>query len=269
MTDVTKAVNPFTDIEIYCMKIDNFKIIKEIGEGSTGKIYMAEYIKTGDIYALKIMKATHIENVTRSLKLSSDFNHPNLMKYYGYFFQKYYDKLYIICILEYIEGKDLHQLYRRSISDINLPEIICHVISGLQYIHDLGIIHRDIKLENIIVTNKGDVKIIDYDFLIKIGEDIDICGTPYYIAPEVIEGININEKSDIWSLGVAIYLILVGDYPFDAENSTDLFVKITKNKFHEYLIPDSYRLLLKAMLEKDPNKRISLADIITILKRML
>ncbi len=271
MSNRQKYNDSFTDVEIYCMKLDKFKLIKELGKGSIGRIYMAEYIQTGRIYALKFIKSKYGKYVINGLKVSTSFDHPNLMKFYGYFLQNHKGELYIISIIEYIEGLDLHQIYKkRSISYIYtiLPTVFCQVISGLQYIHSLGVIHRDIKLENIIVNRNNMVKIIDYDFLVQIGDNIDYSGTPFYIAPEIIQGLHTSEKADIWSLGVTIYTILVGDYPFDSENDLELFMKIENNNLNEYLIPRPYRTLIKGMLEKDPNKRISLADSFKLLKRL-
>lgn len=257
----------FTDDELYCMTLKDFKIIKKIGDGSIGNIYKAEY--KDNIYALKFIYPKYTKTVYRGLLLSKDLHHPNLMKFYGHFVDIIDNERYIITILEYIEGSDLHTIYSTK-SNLYirtvLPTIITQVGNGLKYIHSLGIIHRDIKLENIVVTNNNQVKIIDYDFMIKIGDSIDRCGTPYYVSPETIEGVWIDSKSDIWSLGVVIYCILVGDYPFDGDTDEELFDNICFNSVDTTKLPKKYKILVSNMLEKNPIKRIGLDEVLEMVK---
>ena len=258
----------FDDVELYCMTLNHFTIIKEIGTGSIGKVYMAKYNKTDHIYALKFIGTNHSNNVLEELKLSKEFSHPNLMKTYGYFLENCDNNLYIIAILEYINGMDLHDIYSRK-SNLYiltiLPSVISQVISGLKYIHSFGIIHRDIKLENIIIDTDGVAKIVDYDFITKSPNN-ECCGTPYYISPEVINGAVPDHKSDIWALGVLIYTILVGDYPFDGNSDQDLYDSIAIDRLTDYKIPKIYRSLVKQLLEKDPSKRIELSDALVVIK---
>lgn len=141
-------------------------------------------------------------------------------------------------------------------------------MEGLKYCHSKNILHRDIKLDNILLTSEGDVKICDFGVskLVKPGEIMtEQCGTPAYIAPEVFENKGYEGYcSDIWSAGVVLYAMLYGTVPFKASNMSELQKQITKGspQFKEGEISNESLSLLKGILEKEPSKRLSINEIL-------
>ena len=241
-----------------------------IGEGGFGKVTTIIHKKTGQLRAMKLIKKSaefgfdEVENLML-------LNHPNIMKLYEYFFEK--DNIYII--MEYIRGDELFNkinevhVFSEEVSAI----IIKSILQGIAYCHSLGIIHRDIKPENILVPTGGVnvdytlLKIIDFgaSVLKKGGKKITFrFGTPYYIAPEVLKQ-SYDEKCDVWSIGVILYLLLIGSPPFDGENDSEIWKKIINEEINysdpkfKNLSPESKDLLQKLLI-KNPEKRLSASE---------
>ena len=241
-----------------------------IGEGGFGKVTTIIHKKTGQLRAMKLIKKSKefgFDEVENLMLL----NHPNIMKLYEYFYEK--DNIYII--MEYIRGDELFNKINEvhTFSEEVAAIIIKSIFQGIAYCHSLGIIHRDIKPENILVPT-GSVnidytllKIIDFgaSVLMKEGKKITFrFGTPYYIAPEVLKQ-SYNEKCDVWSTGVILYLLLVGSPPFDGDNDSEIWKKIINDEIN-YSSPQFKSLspeaidLLKKLLIKNPDKRLSASE---------
>jgi len=253
------------------LTLKDFELIGKIGEGSIGAIFKAKYIQNKSIYALKIIKnIKNIKDRIEGLELSKKFNHPNVIRSYGYFIDEYKGKLCIISVLEYIEGTDLYDISITAHRNVRnkLSHIILQLVYGLNYIHSFNVVHRDIKLENIMLTKNDNIKIIDFDFIIKEKDNtgVNICGTPYYIAPEILKNNMGGKPCDIWALGVVIYVLLTNFYPFEEEGLEDLYNSILNDAIDLKYIPNIYKNLISGTLEKDPRKRYTLKEMIINLK---
>ena len=240
----------------------------DIGEGGFGKVKTIIHKKTGQLRAVKCIKKSKEFNLDEIENLML-LNHPNILKLYEYFYD---EKENIYIITEYIRGEELfnkiQQVHRFNEEEAAI--IIKSVLQAITYCHSRGIIHRDLKPENILIptgSSKIDytlLKIIDFGASVLKKDDGKISfrfGTPYYIAPEVLQE-SYNEKCDVWSIGVILYLLLVGQAPFDGEDDGAICQKIVSEEVN-YNIKRIKELssesvdLMKKLLEKNPDKRIS------------
>ena len=249
----------------------NFKMSKKLGEGRFSIVKLATHSLTNQEVAIKILDKTKISNlqdkerINREIKIMKKINHFNITKLYTIIETKYI----IYLVQEYVQGKELND-YLYSKGKLPEPEacqFFHQIISGLSYLHHLGIAHRDFKPENILLTNDNKIlKIIDFGLgnLYKKGQLLKTgCGSPCYIPPEMIKEEKYNaEKSDIWSTGIILYLMLCGHLPFYEEDNQLMYDKIIKGEYDipKFLSNDA-KDIIKKILEVDPKKRINFDEI--------
>lgn len=253
------------------VKLKDFAIIDVLETGSIGNVFISKYRKTKRIYVLKIVKAKNVNVVTRGYRLSMILNHSNVGKCYGYFYDKINGKKSVICINEYIHGQDLYDSmnnveFYKTLSCADFCHIFLQISNGLKYIHDNKLVHRDIKLENVIITDDFKIKIIDYDFLIleSDAKKEKSCGTASYSSPEMFTG-GYNRSTDVWSLGVLFFAVLAKAYPFDGEDNYEIINNIMEKEPDYSYIDDLFVNLIKGMLNKNVSKRLSIDNVIYIL----
>lgn len=253
-----------------------YKILKLLGKGSFGKVYMASQVLTNRVVAIKCLEKKLVREESRRNKIMHELlmiktlsGHPNITQIYEVF----ENKKYFFFVMEYASGGDLLQKMKQ---DGKLPEkeargIFVQLLRGLKYIHGHKILHRDIKLDNILLTKiDGQIKAKICDFGVSrfISSDEIIteqCGTPAYIAPEIISKNGYSGYSaDIWSLGVLLYAMVMGAMPFKAQNIDSLHLKIKERdcEMEDPEVSPEAIDLINSMLQVDPKKRISLSDII-------
>ena len=129
---------------------------------------------------------------------------------------------------------------------------------GVKYLHGVGICHRDLKLENILIDDRNNVKIIDFGFSVCTAEKLRMfCGTPSYMAPEIIQKKEYQgQKTDIWALGIILFVMLTGNFPFKGQTEKELFGKIKRGMFHmPETLPFEAKCIITRMLTVDPGKR--------------
>ena len=252
-----------------------YKKIKDLGSGSYGSVYKAKNIIMENTVAIKMIEKVQ-ENMIDDMEIKNEINilktlsHPNIVKIYEFFDTA----LYYYLVTEYCKKGELFAYITNVYNERQLAVLFYQVFSGLCYLHEKKILHRDLKLENLMISEiekdvvSGEeyfwIKIIDFGTA-KIFEknktEKAVIGSSYYIAPEVLKQ-KYNEKCDTWSVGVILYMTLVGVAPFDGKTDDDIIkrIKIGKyNKTTERFVKHSEEVkdLVSKLLEKNIEKRLS------------
>ena len=236
----------------------NYEFISMLGHGAFGKVRLYRDKNYKDLlFAIKTLKKEGIPqyqfNLLKSeVSILSDLDHPNIVKYFGTFEDDYY----IHILMEYLKGHDLNKIIAlkkyTKFEEKDMAKIIEQLLKALSFIHSKQIVHRDIKPENILFNNKKDystLKLIDFG-LATTKRDKKHVGTPLFMSPEMVNGESCP-KSDIWAVGIIVYLMLTGTYPFkvdqDDENNNEenndnsnniLYEKIKKKDYDRNILLD-------------------------------
>ena len=265
-------------IGVHTEKIDKYyQFIKELGHGAYGHVYRVQSISTGDVYACKKFDKKLLKNKKR-LKTEIDLlratDHPNIIKLY----ETFEDKHHLYLIMEECNGGELFQRLamnaknNKMYTEKDAARIMKQILEAVNYLHYHGVCHRDLKPENILLSSMNEfsqLKLIDFG-LSKVLKTIDDImngevGTLYYMAPEVILG-NYNEKCDVWSCGVILYIMLSGNPPFYSKNEDILKDKIC-NMTYNFDLPAFSRISEDAkdlirQIFVDSEQRPTISDIL-------
>ncbi|KAK5138384.1 hypothetical protein LTR08_003445 [Meristemomyces frigidus] len=242
----------------------NFQLGDCLGKGASGAVYRALNWSTGETVAIKQVSIANLNKpelnvIMQEIDLLKNLHHPNIVKYHG--FVNSPDALYII--LEYCENGSLHSICKNfgKFPENLVSLYTAQVLQGLLFLHDQGVIHRDIKGANILTTKDGLVKLADFGVATKQQglSDGSVVGTPYWMAPEVIELSGASTASDIWSLGCTVIELLDGKPPYHQFAPMPALFRIV-NDDHPPL-PEGVSPLVRDFLmqcfQKDPNLRVS------------
>ncbi|KAA1073077.1 AGC protein kinase Gad8 [Puccinia graminis f. sp. tritici] len=247
------------------LTIDSFELLKVIGKGSFGKVMQVRKKDTGRIYALKTIRKAHIvsrSEVTHTLAertVLAQITNPFIVPL-KFCFQNP-DKLYLV--LSFINGGELfHHLQREGrFSEERSRLYTAELLSALECLHSMDVIYRDLKPENILLDYTGHIALCDFGLCkLNMGEaerTNTFCGTPEYLAPEVIKGEGYGKTIDWWTLGILLYEMLSGLPPYYDEDHHTMYRKILKDPltFPAEIKPDA-RALLTGLLDRDPNTRL-------------
>ncbi|KYQ88661.1 putative protein serine/threonine kinase [Tieghemostelium lacteum] len=244
--------------------VGNYNLGVAIGKGGFGTVYQGLDTENGDFVAIKQINLQKIpkdqlQGIMNEIDLLKNLNHTNIVKYIKYVKTK--DNLYIV--LEYVENGSLSGIIKKF---GKFPEsLVCvyirQVLEGLVYLHEQGVVHRDIKGANILTTKEGKIKLADFGVATKFDdkEAISVVGTPYWMAPEIIELNGATTKSDIWSVGCTVIELLTGSPPYYDLGQMPALFRIVSDDFPP--LPEGISPALKDWLmqcfQKDPNLRIS------------
>eukprot|EP00826_Nyctotherus_ovalis_P026843 TRINITY_DN2093_c0_g1_i1.p1 TRINITY_DN2093_c0_g1~~TRINITY_DN2093_c0_g1_i1.p1 ORF type:complete len:720 (-),score=227.83 TRINITY_DN2093_c0_g1_i1:141-2300(-) len=251
--------------------INFYRIGRVLGKGAFGKVNLGIHKLTGKLVAIKSIKKTHLSNKTSREKVMKEFSilkalrHQNIIRLY----ESFETDKHILIVMELCAGGDVLSYIKRhrKVKEEVAKRILKELVTGLGYCHSRGVLHRDIKLENILFNHVGELKICDFGVSRSIarGERImERCGTPAYIAPEIVKGEGYQDfAADIWSAGVVLYSILYGTLPFKANNINDLNRLILRGKYKvKEDLSDNAKDLVKRMLKRNPGKRITIPEIL-------
>eukprot|EP00456_Euglypha_rotunda_P048543 TRINITY_DN388_c0_g1_i7.p1 TRINITY_DN388_c0_g1~~TRINITY_DN388_c0_g1_i7.p1 ORF type:complete len:522 (+),score=125.71 TRINITY_DN388_c0_g1_i7:100-1566(+) len=256
------------------VKLEDFELLKVLGRGSFGKVMQVRKKTDGKVYAMKILKKraiiarNQVEHTKAERKILQSLQHPFLMTL-RYAFQSK-EKLYFV--LDYFQGGEL---FFHLKNNRRFPEDVARIYVGeiglaLGHLHSLQVIYRDLKPENILLDDNGHVCLTDFG----LSKDVDptdkahtFCGTPEYLAPEIVTGAGHDKAVDWWSLGILLYELTVGIPPFYSQNVNEMYNKIQHGvlRFPPFL-SENCKSLIVQLLNRDPKKRLGSKDDVNDIK---
>lgn len=257
----------FVENKQQSLKLEDFELLKVVGKGSFGKVMQVMKKDTGRIYALKTIRKAHIisrSEVTHTLaerSVLAQINNPFIVPL-KFSFQSP-EKLYFV--LAFVNGGELfHHLQREQRFDINRARFYtAELLCALECLHGFKVIYRDLKPENILLDYTGHIALCDFGLCKLDMKDEDrtntFCGTPEYLAPELLLGNGYTKTVDWWTLGVLLYEMLTGLPPFYDENTNDMYRKILQEPLtfpSTDIVPPAARDLLTRLLDRDPQRRL-------------
>ncbi|KAL3279820.1 hypothetical protein HHI36_017326 [Cryptolaemus montrouzieri] len=244
-------------------KLDDFKILQTLGTGSFGRVMLVKPKKDNNSsYALKMLEKAHVvktkqvKHTISEIKTMDAFEFPFLITL-EYFFK---NNVYLCLVMPFINGGEMfsHLRQQKKFSEELTRFYSAQVILAFEYIHYVGIVYRDLKPENILVDKDGYLKLTDYGFCKKIDDQrtYTLCGTPEYLAPEIILSQGYNKSVDWWALGILMFEMAAGYPPFYARDPMKIYEKIVSGKY----IPanhfsKSLKDLIGNILQVDRTKR--------------
>ncbi|XP_063692250.1 MAP/microtubule affinity-regulating kinase 3-like isoform X34 [Bolinopsis microptera] len=249
--------------------VGKYKLLKTIGKGNFAKVKLARHLPTGREVAVKVidktqMNQTSIQKLNREMKIMKRLNHPNIVRLYEVIETE--KTLYLV--MEYASGGEVfdYLVAHGRMKEKEARQKFRQIVSAVQYCHQKGIIHRDLKAENLLLDAEMNMKLADFGFSNEFtaGTKLDtFCGSPPYAAPELFQGKKYDgPEVDVWSLGVILYTLVSGSLPFDGQNLKELRERVLRGKYRiPFYMSTDCENLLKKFLILNPVKRHSLEAI--------
>ena len=251
---------------------NNYEILKKIGEGAQGEVYLAKDKRLGRKVAIKSL---HIDLVTNTVlkerfigeaKLLGQLSHPSIVTLFDYVV----DNSGYHLVMEYLKGNQLDDYIKNisgPINEIRAIDIFTQILDGISHIHKLNIVHRDIKPSNIIIDQNDQIKLLDFGIakdynndpnLTVVGQSVG--GTPMYMSPEHISNAKITVQSDIYSLGVTFWHMLTGKAPYEGQSLAKIYSQIENEELEiiQKIYPYASKKvndIIKKATNKNPKKR--------------
>lgn len=259
------------------MSLNDFEILSELGKGAYSTVYKVRRLVDDRVYALKKVKIVNLKdkekrNALNEIRFLASINNPCVISYKQAFFDE--SEQFLCLITEYADGGDLLQRiqqYQKKgtyMSESFIWNLLAQLAFGLKSLHELNIVHRDLKSANVFLTKDGKVKLGDMN-VSKISKNClehTQTGTPYYASPEVWQDLPYDSRSDLWSLGCVIYESICLKPPFRADDMQGLFRKVVKGEFLP--IPRTFsselQQVISALLTVDPLARMSCSQILAL-----
>lgn len=243
------------------LSLEHFKMTTVLGKGSFGVVSLGIHTPSNNCFAIKqlkkaeVIKLKQIDHLRNEIYILNALKHPFIIRLYG----TIQDGKYISLITDYVPGGELFTILRET-GRFGKPESIfyaANVVLAFEYLHSYKIVYRDLKPENLLIDVDGYLKLTDFGFAkLVTNRTYTLCGTPEYVAPEIIRCKGHGIEVDWWALGVLIYEMLVGIDPFNANTPMETFKRIltTDVVFPSKFYKDA-KSLIKHLLEKDISKR--------------
>uniref|UniRef100_A0A8C7I1T5 Serine/threonine-protein kinase PLK n=1 Tax=Oncorhynchus kisutch TaxID=8019 RepID=A0A8C7I1T5_ONCKI len=244
---------------------------KLLGKGGFARCYEMTDLSSNKMYAVKVIPQSRVskphqrDKITNEIELHKTLHHKHVVKFSHHFEDQ--DNIYIF--LELCSRKSLAHIWkaRHTLTDPEVRYYLRQIISGLKYLHNRGILHRDLKLGNFFVNENMELRLGDFGLAAKL-ETVEqrkktICGTPNYLAPEVLNRQGHGTESDVWSLGCVMYTLMCGNPPFETLDLKETYkcIKEVKYNLPSTLSPAAQKLI-SGILQKDPSDRLTLDQIL-------
>ena len=248
------------------VSLKNFKILGILGVGGFSTVYKVRHIMTEKVYAMKVMNKNYIiykkylHYVVSEFEIMKDLSGFPFVLDLHYCFQS---ANYLYMIIDYCPNGDFNNLERIN----NLKLFFAEVILAFEHIHKHNTVYRDLKPENIILDESGHIKICDFNLakngITKGKRALSFCGSPMYLSPEMLSGLGVDQRCDIYGIGLIMYELVSGWPAFTADDIDTLYKDIKQNKINFNLpgIEGDIKDLLEKILVEDPDKRITLEEI--------
>ena len=273
--NMSTASSTTVNSKIFNGLIEDYLMTKELGKGSYAVVKLAINKYTREKFAIKIYKKENLldpkkrNTVKNEINILKQLDHENIMKLY----EVIENPSFTYLVLEYINGISLLEVMKNEknnfLEEKRAINIFIQVVRGISFCQSKNIFHRDIKLENILLMKDDIVKIIDFGFAIQCPKNTYqklFCGSVSYMSPEIVNKTKyIAQYSDVWSLGVLLYVMLYGNFPFIGDNEDELFEKINQAELEfddTIIVSDEIKDLLKKIFVIEPTKRPSLDEIL-------
>ncbi|KAL7626853.1 cAMP-dependent protein kinase catalytic subunit [Parahypoxylon ruwenzoriense] len=243
--------------------LSDFDLLRTLGTGSFGRVHLVQSKHNQRFYAIKVLKKAQVvkmkqvEHTNDERRMLGEVKHPFLITLWGTF----QDPRNLYMVMDFVEGGELFSLLRKSGRFPNpvAKFYAAEVTLALEYLHSRNIIYRDLKPENLLLDRHGHLKITDFGFAKRVPDKTwTLCGTPDYLAPEVVSNKGYNKSVDWWSLGILIYEMLCGYTPFwDSGSPMKIYENILRGKvkYPAYVHPDAQDLL-ERLITPDLTKRL-------------
>ncbi|CAF1563892.1 unnamed protein product [Adineta ricciae] len=273
-----------TDLDLQAcpeVLLRHYSVGDVLGDGRFSCVYECRDKATGIQLALKIIDKTKCEGygylIENELAILRRVKHPNIIK----LVEEFQTDLQYFLVFEYVSNGDLLTAVTtmNKYSEHDVALMLSQIAAALKHLHSLNIVHRDVKLDNILIANHPDqsvtLKLADFGLALCLTDEIPtvapkheesgLCGTPMYLAPEVIENRDYRIENDMWSLGIITFTLLSGLAPYDGDNDDEIIFNVINHTIDFNLLPKismECREALTSMLERDPTKRISANDLL-------
>lgn len=254
-------------------RLASYDLLEPIGHGGMAIVYRARQERLDRTVAIKVLSENlaasteFMERFRREARTAANLRHPNVITVHDFGEDEERGVPYLV--LEYIEGPTLADLMDAGLDDARIPDLLDGIAAGLDYAHARGVIHRDIKPGNVLLTEEGRPVLADFGLAWLLeGAHLTltggVIGTPEYMSPEQAAGEPIDHRSDVYALGVVLYEMLIGERPFVAETPIGVLLKHLQDPAPSVLIarpelPAAVDEVVSRVLVKDPNERFSSA----------
>ncbi|KAI7904067.1 kinase-like domain-containing protein [Cokeromyces recurvatus] len=243
------------------LSLHDFEIKQTVGTGSSARVHLAKSRNNNKYYAIKainkkdLITKRQLEHANNERTILEKVSHPFLVKLWGSF----QTESHVFLVMDYIPGGELFRLIRKKkrLTEDEAKFYAAEVTLALEYLHNRNTVYRDLKPENILIDHRGHIKLTDFGFAKEISDVTwTVCGTPDYIAPEIIRSKGSTKAVDWWSLGILIYEMISGYPPFTAENPVDQYQKILEGNitWPNHMSPEA-KDLIQNLLKTKPSER--------------